>query len=191
MINVTRELSSTRDEGLSMYLEVEDTLLKRLTSVWYKQGFIEALKVAADPQNRRNNKLIYPASCLLKIANALTSLRHVFQPHLKDLGPKLTALYSHTRDWANSPVRYLAWHPHSTKLAVVTADDNVRIYSTDSTINPTLKCSSQKGVSMVAWRPYSASEIAVACEIGVIVWTVDPNSIFAKPSVSNATILNR
>lgn len=173
-----------------MYLEVEDNLLKRLTSIWCKQGFVEALKVAAEPQNGIDNKLLMcTASYILRVATILTKIRHVFQPHLKDLGPKLTTRYSHTRDWTNSPVRYLAWHPHTSKIAVATADDNVRIYSSDSNLVPLLKCSSQKGVSMIAWRPYSVSEIAIGCEAGIIVWTVDPNSTFTKPSISNATIL--
>lgn len=191
-INVTREISTTRDEGVSMYLEVEDNLLKRLTSVWCKQGFLEALKVAAEPQNGIDNKLIMcTASYILKVANTFTRIRHIFQPHLKDLGPKLTSRYSHTRNWLNSPVRFMVWHPHISKIAVSTADDNVRIYSSDSSLVPLLKCSSQKGVSTIAWRPFSVSEIAIGCEVGVIVWTVDPNSTFTKPSISNATILTR
>lgn len=180
------------DENISMYIEVEDNLLKRLTSLWYKQGFLEALSVAADPNvNRDNPALAIAASYILKVANAFTAFRYFLQPHLKDIGPKIVANYSRTRNWANAPVKCLAWHPHTTKIAVVTSDDNVRVYCSEASFVSTLKCKAQGHVSSLSWRPLSASEIAVGCEQGVVVWTVDPNSMFTKPSSSNAVVLTK
>lgn len=175
-----------------MYVDVEDNLIKKITSVWYKQGFLEALSLAADPTvNRESPTLALVATYLLKVANAFSSLCYCIQPHLRDIGPKIVANYSNTRNWSNSAIRCLAWHPHTTKIAVATADDNVRVYSTDVQFISTLKCKAQGYVSSISWRPNSASEIAVGCEQGVIVWTVDPNSMFTKPSSSNAVILKR
>ncbi|CAK1550395.1 unnamed protein product [Leptosia nina] len=193
-INVTRDLHHHRltDENISMYINVEDKFLRKVSSVWYNQGFLEALSVAADPCINRESKLLaIAATYALKVANAFSTFRYFLQPHLKDIGPKIVSKYSRTRNWGGSPVKCMAWHPHTTKIAIATADDGVRVYSADVSFVSTLKCKSQGHVSSLSWRPYSASEIAVGCEQGVIVWTVDPNSMFTKPSSSNAVVLKR
>ncbi|XP_032519048.2 aladin-like [Danaus plexippus] len=194
-INVTKDLyhhHRLSDENISVYVDVEDNLLKKITSVWYKQGFLEALSLAADPNvNRESQILAITASYALKVANLFTTLRYFMQPHLKDIGPKIVSKYSRTRNWSNAPVKSIAWHPHATKIALATADDSVRIYCSEISFVSTLKCKAQGHVSSLSWRPYSASEIAVGCEQGVIVWTVDPNSMFTKPSSSNAVVLKQ
>lgn len=175
-----------------MYIDVEDNLLKKITSVWYKQGFLEALSIAADPTiNRESKSLALAATYALKVANIFSAFRYFLQPHLKDIGPKIVANYSNTRGWGHAPIKCLAWHPHTTKIAVATLDDNVRIYCSEVSFISTLKCKAQVHVSSLSWRPFSASELAVGCEQGVIVWTVDPNSMFTKPSSSNAVLLKR
>ncbi|CAK1586718.1 unnamed protein product [Parnassius mnemosyne] len=193
-INVTKDIQHHKisDENVSLYVDVEDKLLKKITSVWYKQGFLDALSVAADPSiNRDSPFLAITASYVLKIANLVTSFRYFIQPHLKDIGPKIVSKYSRTRNWSTAPIKCIAWHPHTTKIAVATADDNVRVYCSEVSFVSTLKCKAQGHVSSLSWRPYSASELAVGCEQGVIVWTVDPNSMFTKPSSSNAVVLKR
>ncbi|XP_028157579.1 aladin-like, partial [Ostrinia furnacalis] len=194
VINVARDIHHhrTTDENISMYIDVEDNLLKKITSVWYKQGFLEALGVAADPSiNRESPFLAVAASYVLKVANVFTAFHYFLQPHLKDIGPKIVSNYSRTRNWGGAPVKCLAWHPHTTKIAVATVDDNVRVYCSEVQFVSMLKCKAQGHVSSLCWRPFSASEIAVGCEQGVIVWTVDPNSMFTKPSSSNAIVLKR
>lgn len=180
------------NENISLYIDVEDNLLKKITSVWYGQGFVEALDVAADPNvNREMPLLAIAASYILKAVNALKAFRYFIQPHLKDIGPKIVANYSRTRSWSNAPIKCLSWHPHTTKIAVATLDDSIRVYCSDDSFMSTLKCKAQTHVSSLSWRPYSASEIAVGCEQGVIVWTLDPNSMFTTPSSSNAVVLKR
>ncbi|KPJ12879.1 Aladin [Papilio machaon] len=191
-INVTRDIQHHKvsDENISLYVDVEDKLLKKITSVWYKQGFLDALSLAADQNINRECPLIaVTASYVLKVANLFTAFRYFIQPHLKDIGPKIVSKYSRSRNWNSAPIKCLDWHPHTTKIAVATADDNVRVYSADVAFVSALKCKAQGHVSSLSWRPYSASEIAVGCEQGVIVWTVDPNSMFTKPSSSNAIVL--
>jgi len=48
-----------------------------------------------------------------------------------------------------------------------------------------------KGVSCLAWKPCSASQLAVGCVAGVMVWTVDPTSMVSRPSTSCVTKLQR
>lgn len=106
-------------------------------------------------------------------------------------GERLISAVSQTRDWSLSPIRAMEWHPHTTKLAVATWDDSVRIYSSDTQLIPILKCKNQSSVSCLAWRPFSASELAVGCEEGVIVWVIDPNSVVTRPSMSCGQVLKQ
>lgn len=110
---------------------------------------------------------------------------------LQESGERLIAAVSQTREWSHSPIRCMEWHPHITKIAVAAWDDSVRVYSADSQLIPVLKCKNQSSVSCIAWRPFSASELAVGCELGVFLWTVDPNSVVTRPSMSCAQVLKQ
>ena len=84
--------------------------------------------------------------------------------------------FSSTRNVKNAPVKCLAWHPHVAKLALTMKDDTVQVVLMSSNIKPLLKHKKQKQVACLAWRPFSASELAVGCASGVLIWTVDPIS---------------
>lgn len=116
---------------------------------------------------------------------------HIFHEILQGSREKLISAVCQTRDWSLSPIRAIQWHPHTTKLAVAAWDDSVRIYSADSSLIPILKCQNQTLVSCLAWRPFSASELAVGCDRSVIVWTVDPNSVVTRPSMSCGKVLKQ
>ena len=49
-------------------------------------------------------------------------------------------------------------------------------------ISPVLKYKQQRGVSCMQWRPFLASELAVGCSTGLLIWNVDPCSVVARPS---------
>ena len=42
----------------------------------------------------------------------------------------------------------------------------------------------------MAWRPFSASELAIGCASGVLIWTVDPLSVVARPSAACVSLLS-
>jgi len=102
----------------------------------------------------------------------------------------LIALYSNTRDLKTAPVRCVAWHPHVAKVALAMKDDTVQIALTSSNIKPLLKHKKQKQVACMAWRPFSASELAIGCASGVLIWTVDPLSVVARPSAACVSLLS-
>ncbi|XP_067006876.2 aladin isoform X3 [Anabrus simplex] len=194
-VTITRELLRTslyREELKEVFLPVQETLVKRLVHIWYEQGMVEALKSLANPSHGDIPPLLQRvASFMLKVARGVTQIRNTFHPHLRECGPKLIAAVAQTRDWDTCPIRCLAWHPHCTKLAVAAWDDSVRVFSSNSNLTPVLKCKNQRAISCLAWRPLSASELAVGCEEGVYVWQVDPNSVVTHPSTNCATILKR
>ena len=133
-------------------------------------------------------------AALLDSLHCLRSTLHssIF-PHLKLSAPDMIREFSTTRDWATAPVRCMAWHPHTTKLAVCFNDDTITIISVNSanSLQPVLKHVGMKNVSALAWRPYCSSQLAVSCQAGVIVWTIDPSSLVSRPSTSCQLRLSR
>lgn len=75
----------------------------------------------------------------------------------------------------------MRWHPNCFKLAIAVSDDTVRIYSDDIGNEPILKNGFQKCVTSLAWRPLSAGELAVGCQNGVLLWTLDPKTHVIRP----------
>jgi len=97
--------------------------------------------------------------------------------------------FSETRDWDAANVKALCWHPHTHKFAAAMKDDSLRVYALNAAVSPTLKYKRQKSVSCMAWKPFSAAELAVGCQHGVLIWTVDPTSVAARPSASAVNVL--
>ncbi|KAJ8956838.1 hypothetical protein NQ318_014252 [Aromia moschata] len=167
-IHITRNLLhpvSSGDEGRALFLPVNVSFLKQLTQVYYEQG--------------------------------LVGVTHRFHPQSVDRferysSPSLINEVSQARNWSCDTIRCITWHPYVPKLAVATCDDNVRIFSgDDNSITPLLRTKQQRNITCIAWRPLSNTELAVGHENGIIVWNVDPNSSVARPSISNAMILQR
>jgi len=136
-------------------------------------------------------------SSLTSVLDSLHSLRSSLHssifPHLKLSPGDMVREFSSSRDWSSAPVKCLAWHPHSTKLAVCFNDDTITIISVagPNSLQPVLKHASMKSVSSMSWRPYCSSQLAVSCQAGVIVWTVDPSSLVSRPSTSCQLRLTR
>ena len=90
--------------------------------------------------------------------------------------------FSQTRQWKNATVRCLAWNQLCFKLAVAAVDDSIRVYTNEEqSIVILLKNSLQKSIMSMSWRPYSSSQLAVGCQNGFLLWTLDPNSCITRP----------
>lgn len=76
-------------------------------------------------------------------------------------------------------------HPNYPRIAVASNDDSIRVYtcpgSDQNCIVPLLKCGLQKEIYSLAWRPFSAGELAVGCQTAFLIWNVDPNSLMTRP----------
>ncbi|KRT78158.1 translation initiation factor eIF2A [Oryctes borbonicus] len=176
------------DDAKELFISVEIPFLKQLVQIYYEQGYVEMLQAAASHRKFLISNL---ASILLKTINGFDNIRTIFNPTFKQSRTKIITKISLTRNWVNSPIRCIAWHPDYVKIAVGICDDTVKIYQKNSTLIPILKCKQQKNITCIKWRPMSDSEIAVACEECIIIWNVDPHSVVTRPSVSNAIILQR
>lgn len=58
---------------------------------------------------------------------------------------------SRTKLWSSSVIRGMAWHPHTTKLAVVSSHDIVYVYNRKGA-EARIKKSSQNAILSLAWR---------------------------------------
>lgn len=180
-MHITRDqLYSTMsgDEGKALFLPVDVPFLKQLTQVYYEQGLIEALHLA---KSHRQALVSHIANGLLTAIRYIEKVRLIMNPNVRYSGPALICKLGATRDWQNSTIRSIAWHPYGRKLAVVTCDDSVRIFCSESSYSPLLRCKQQRNITCAAWRPMSATEIAVAHENGIIIWSIDANSLVRAP----------
>ncbi|KAL0274599.1 UNVERIFIED_CONTAM: hypothetical protein PYX00_002694 [Menopon gallinae] len=195
-VSITSEVlhhaPTSREEAGRVFMPVTDIFFKRIVSAWYERGFLEAVKVAACLRPGEGPRFaVVLAEFVLRSVNVLSRITNKMYPCLRESGDKLIEAVSQTREWSVSPIRCIEWHPHATKLAVAAKDDSVRIYSTDTSLIPILKCKSQSNITSLAWRPFSSSELAVGCEAGVLLWTVDPNSVVSRPSMSCGVVLKQ
>ncbi|XP_022180553.1 aladin-like isoform X2 [Myzus persicae] len=91
---------------------------------------------------------------------------------------------SRTKLWSSSVVRCMAWHPQVTKLAIVSSHDIVYVYNRKGS-EAKIKRKSQSAILSLAWRPLSIGTLAVGCEKGIFIWTIEFSNIHVRPTVNN------
>lgn len=167
-----------RDSRRTIMMPVNEPLIKRLTRSIFENTFTEALTEATTDENTITNPYISKmAKCILHVFDAGNWIRLFFKPHLKDQGITSIGKFSQTRDWTRSMIRCIKWHPNSFKIAVAANDDSIRVYGGDDKNNvPIFKSYLQKCITSMAWRPLTAGEIAVGCQNGILIWTLDAKS---------------
>ncbi|XP_026285051.1 aladin [Frankliniella occidentalis] len=180
------------EDARHVFLHVEEKLLKRIMSTWYEQGAIEALQLASSPSDQSSAILQWSARLALKTMHVMSLAVNTIFPTFGERGQHTNSTGSQAQSLHRNPVRFVVWHPHCTKIAVAVSDDSVRVYAAATPgFVPTLRSKLQRSVTCLAWRPHSASELAVGCHAGVLVWQVDPKSVVTRPSITCATVLKR
>ncbi|KAK2146711.1 hypothetical protein LSH36_586g00020 [Paralvinella palmiformis] len=167
---------------------------KRIIKAWYGQGLGGVLEELSKDNMGRATGAWYTKICyqILGVVRWLSSWHGALFPHLSMPSEDLVAEFSSNLNWKDSQVRCLAWHPHTTKLAISLHDDSIKVYpAKKGDIIPTLKHKLQKCVADLAWKPHSASILAVACQNCVLLWKVDPNSLATRPSSSSVQVLSQ
>ncbi|XP_053670363.1 aladin-like [Anopheles nili] len=167
----SRRTDCTRD----MMVPVTESLPKRIMSIFMELGILEALGEATQSESR----LVSRAASYLQLV--CRRLKQYWQSYPCELSMDLVAKYSQTRNWQKSTIRCIGWHPQCFKLAVATIDDTVRIYTRNPGVTPILRSSQQKAVTCLAWRPFAGGELAIGCQTGVLIWSVDPMSQITRP----------
>lgn len=130
------------------------------------------------------------SSWALALCRWASSLHGSLFPHLSLRSEDLIAEFAQVTNWSSCCLRVFAWHPHTNKFAVALLDDSIRVYNANSTIVPSLKHRLQRNVAALAWKPLSASVLAVACQSCILIWTLDPTSLSTRPSSGCAQVLS-
>lgn len=182
---MSREISSAgihvNRQDNPILLPVAESLVKRFSRVLYEDGFEEGLKVLSE---ECNSFIISSFSRgILKFMNIGTKLSSLFNPNDREISFDIYANeLTLTRNYKSSTVRVIAWNPHCFKLAIAAVDDSIRIYTDDNqSIVTLLKTGQQKLITSVEWRPFSPAQLAVGCQSGFMLWTLDPNSTITRP----------
>lgn len=184
----TRECVRTINNG-DLFLPIEDSIFKKVMSVWREKGFTEALRFTAsmDSENKFQTirwiaaRFTWTLDCLEK---------GIFQKEaLPIVGSGSAIDVVSTRDWSTSIVRCISWHPQCTRLAIATRDDRIRIFSEGISEIPILKHSAQKFIYQLSWRPYAGRVLATACHKGILIWTIELGA--AGNMLSHAVLLKR
>ncbi|XP_011181672.1 aladin [Zeugodacus cucurbitae] len=181
-INLNCEMFSTSVSGHSndtyrnVMIPVNEGVIKRIVRTFFESGFMEALNEARDQQTATVSPLICAtAKYTCEMLDFVKRLKTKIFPHMREVSVNNVAEYSETRDWLRSYIRCIVWHPNCFKIAVAGSDDIVRIYTDEPAMVPVLKSGSQKWITSMAWRPLTAAELAVGCQKGVCLWTMDTN----------------
>lgn len=161
-------------------MPVDESVLKKFTRVFIEEGIEESLKVLESSQSYFISTL---STGFLKLLSVGQKVNLFFNPHLKETNVEsYEKNFAQTREWRKSAVRALAWNPLCFKLAVAAVDDSIRIYTNEEqSIVLLLKNGLQKSITCMSWRPLSTSQLAVGCQNGFLIWTLDPNSCITRP----------
>ncbi|XP_053984736.1 aladin-like [Hylaeus volcanicus] len=184
----TRETARTMCSG-DLFLPVHDSIFKKIASVWREKGLAEAICLAASTDPEEVTTVVHWIATRLKWVLDLMDKGIYQREILPTSGSGSVADVVQTRDWDSSLIRCLSWHPHCTRLAVVTRDDRIRIFSQGLPAVPILRHSAQKSVCCISWRPFAGKELAVACHGGVLIWTIELGA--ASNSLSHAVLLKQ
>ncbi|XP_055615358.1 aladin-like [Toxorhynchites rutilus septentrionalis] len=186
-INIGRELfhhaaGHVQDHRRTIMVPINETLIKRITRTFFEEGPVEALNEAANSNSQHYNVFLGSlARYMLVLVDVGNSIKFFLKPHLKEQGVGSVGKYTQTRDWSKSAIRCIRWHPNCFKIAIAASDDSIRVYGDEPSIVPILKSGLQKSITSLAWRPFTAGELAVGCQNGALIWNIDPNSLITRP----------
>lgn len=100
---------------------------------------MECINVAADLYERSDESrtITLPAFYLRNTLKWFKNLRYKLQPNLKELCSNYSSYYA-TRNWEESRIRYIAWHPLCTRLAIAALDDTIHVCHCSPNTPPTI-----------------------------------------------------
>ncbi|XP_033104095.1 aladin-like [Anneissia japonica] len=182
---------ATQKSAKSAFLPCKETLWKRALQAWHEQGLCGALEVVAEDDSYTSTSWTPWLACAsLAAVRWLNSLHGSLYPHLVLSNEDMISEFTSIRHWQRSEICALAWHPHTPKCAVALKDNSVKIFVAKSEVVSNLKHRLQKCVAALAWKHHSASVLAVACKTCILIWRVDPSSLFTRPAASAAHVLS-
>ncbi|XP_042848325.1 aladin isoform X4 [Panthera tigris] len=194
VLNLTKDPLKTPgrlDHGTrTAFIHHREQVWKRCINIWRDMGLFGVLNEIANSEEEVFEWVKTASSWALALCRWASSLHGSLFPHLSLKSEDLIAEFAQVTNWSSCCLRVFAWHPHTNKFAVALLDDSVRVYNASSTIVPSLKHRLQRNVAALAWKPLSASVLAVACQTCILIWTLDPTSLSTRPSSGCAQVLS-
>ncbi|XP_058164121.1 aladin isoform X3 [Dasypus novemcinctus] len=171
------------------FIQHRERVWKRCINIWRDVGLFGVLNEIANSEEEVFEWVKTTSSWALALCRWVSSLHGSLFPHLSLRSEDLIAEFAQVTNWSSCCLRVFAWHPHTNKFAVALLDDSIRVYNANSNIVPSLKHRLQRNVAALAWKPLSASVLAVACQSCILIWTLDPTSLSTRPSSGCAQVL--
>ncbi|XP_038608330.1 aladin [Tachyglossus aculeatus] len=188
---VSRVSGRTELGARAAFIHHREGVWKRCVCAWRDVGLSGVLSEIAESEEEEVFDWVRTASgWALMLCQWALSLHGSLFPHLSLRSEDLIAEFAQVTDWSGSPIRAFAWHPHTNKFAIALLDDSVRVYNSSSPTIPHLKHRLQRAVSALAWKPLSASVLAVGCHSCILLWTLDPGALATRPSSGCAQVLS-
>jgi len=176
--NIVVQLHNNKNTEPVFLPSTGPTLLQKIINKFAEEGFWVACE--------ETEKLLKINSYNLSIFMFPLNLIMKFSPRKSLKSPENIILpdISRTKLWSSSVVRCMAWHPQTTKLAVVSSHDIIFVYNHKGT-EAKLQNKFQLAILSLAWRPFSMGTLAVGCEKGIFIWDIEFSNMHVKPAVNN------
>ncbi|XP_028930032.1 aladin [Ornithorhynchus anatinus] len=188
---LSRGPGRTEPGARAAFIHHREGVWKRCVCAWRDAGLSGVLSEIAESEEEEVFDWVRTASSwALTLCQWALSLHGSLFPHLSLRSEDLIAEFARVTDWSGGPIRAFAWHPHTNKFAIALLDDSVRVYNSNSPTIPHLKHRLQRAVSALAWKPLSASVLAVGCHSCILLWTLDPGALATRPSSGCAQVLS-
>ncbi|KAK3736148.1 hypothetical protein QZH41_015540 [Actinostola sp. cb2023] len=199
----------------------EDTSIwKKLVHALTSRGFMAMLQELKKSKDEAPPWLTLLGNGVDSLTGLFDSMYSKAFPHLNLSREEMITTFSSISHWPTSPIRALAWHPFIAKFAIAWQVSVytycITLHCTIGMV-PLLKHRQQQAVTCLAWRlvvaifkldacfqspcsvtvvvlyfrPLSASLLAVGCNTGIFIWTVDPNSPVTRLGSSSVRHLSQ
>lgn len=181
-------LRASQENSAPLFLAHEETLWKKALNAWYETGLSESLEVLR--KDGAPSLVSALAKGMLTLISWAKSIHPLFSKMTLSTDDVINQ-YSAVSKWSSGVICSFAWHPHTTKFAYALMDDSVKVHTGGMALVPILRTKLQKSVTDLAWQPFSASVLAVACRSCILIWHVDPMSLAERPSASCVQVLQQ
>jgi len=186
-IDATRVIRSNciAARSSTAFIERPAPLWKRAIVKTWNEGFKNGLElvVCEDiPQSGVGRWIglffYHLCSFFLWIINRVIQIYSSFYPFaLLELDEQVK-IFTRSLDWERGLVRAIKWHPSIPKFALALTNDDVLIYSSNTSIVPLIRHPNQKKVVDICWKDGNNDLIVVLCQSLFVIW--DLSSIDTK-----------
>ncbi|KHN79031.1 Aladin [Toxocara canis] len=185
----TLQHSMSRESVRRVFNERESNRFQQAVDVWQRNGTRGLLEFMGNVCE--GSRFAWPLTGAVRLLRkAEEEVRGAFMLSEEKICDMIAGV-STNLNWKSNWIRCLAFHDDGHCLAICQPSDHIRIYSVGAVSRTpiTLKHIRQKNVAQMAWKPFDAMVLAVACEDAVLVWRLNPKALTSRPPAQCAQVL--